>query len=381
MMFAMENRSVRIINLLPAIVLGFGLFIFWGAVVKLADPLLLISLAIIIAAALNPAVVWANKRLRLPRGVAAGIILFLVLGGAGLLLWSLIPALVSQMSNLVSSIPASVAQAQQLLVDLSSKYPFLKSASDSLQQTDLSKQVQSALSVVPKTLLGALGATTGLLNGLLLGSLLLIMGFTVLVQPEPLIRGGLAAIPVQYRDEVGRAMARIGTQLGAWLNATFITSVGMGVLVGFALWVLGFFGVHVQSILLFAVIAGVTNVIPVIGPLFGLIPPVLASLSPVPSHALVVGIVVLAVQQVIAAIGPILLSRSLALHQASLLAGVLIFSGLFGVTGAFLAVPFLVIIKALYEEIYLPVVGAGKVTDQEVSSFLHGEVIETPEQA
>jgi predicted PurR-regulated permease PerM len=357
------------------VLIGFALFILWGAISSLAQPLLLIVLALIIAAGLNPMVVWANTKLRMPRALAAAIIVFIVFGGFGLLAWSLVPAIVAQLSSLISSIPGSVTQVQKLIEDLSARYPFLKSASEGLSSANLSGQIQSALSAVPRTLATALGATTGLLNGLLLGLILLIMGFAVLVQPEPLVKGAISGVPPAYREAVSRAVARIGKQLGAWLVATIVTSVVMSALVALALGILALAGIRVQNIFLFAVIAGVTQIIPVVGGLIGLIPPVLSSLSPAPINALWVGLVIFGVQQIVfQGLNPIILSRSVNLHQASLLAGVLLFSALFGFVGAFLAVPFVIIIKALYEEIYLPGLGGAGMTDAEVKDVIEGDV-------
>jgi predicted PurR-regulated permease PerM len=378
----MEKRGVQVINLIPGILFAFGVFILWGAISSLAQPLLLIALAMIIAAGLNPLVIWANTKLRMPRALGAAIILFVLLGGTFLLIWSLVPALISQISSLVSSLPGGLQKVQEWLTGLSANSPLLKNLTSGVNSSDVSKQLTGALSSLPGTLLGALGATTGLLNNLLLGALLLIMGFTVLIDPTPLIRGALAGVPVHYRDDVSRAMVRIGAQLGGWLFATLILSVAMTILVFIGLSVLNLFGVQVENIFLFAVIAGVTQVIPVIGGLFGLIPPVLTSLSPTPIHALWVGIVVFAVQQVVFnLISPIVFSSRVSLHPASLLAGVLIFSGLFGFVGAFLAVPFLIIIKSIYEELYLPSLGSSRVSLQEAEDLIQGRALEeaTPE--
>jgi putative permease len=370
-----ESRPTRVVNLLPAVLIGLGSVVVWGAVVQLSNALLLILLAVIIAASLNPAVIWAHRVLRLPRAIAAGAILFFVVGGFGLLLWLLVPAVIEQISSLISSVPAIVAQVQTWLADASRQYPILKSASESLSSNDLTGQLRGLLSSVPSTLLGAVGATTGLLGGILNGALLLIVGFTVLVQPEPLLRGAISAVPPKLRDDVSRAMIRIGAQLGGWLVATLLTSFVLSVLTGIGLWIASLAGVQVENIFLFSVIAGITNVIPVIGGFFGLIPPVLSSLSPRPIDALIVGIIVFGVQQLIAnVLSPLLLSSRVSLHPASLLVGVLIFSGLFGVLGAFLAVPFLVIIKSVYEELYLPGIGE-RVTEAEARGLVRGEEI------
>ena len=364
------------VNLLPAALIVLGVLLLWGAVQTLGQILLLITLALIIAAGLNPTVLWLVSK-RIPRGVAAAIILFVVLGGTIGLIGALIPALISQLTSLVSSIPSIAENLQKWAIAATSSNPLLQSVSDSLAAGDLAKQLQGLLSAVPSTLLSAFGATSNVLNGALLGVLLLLMGFTVLISPEPLLKGALAAIPNSYRDEASRAIARIGKQLSAWLMTTFVLSVIMSIAVGLGLGVLAIFGIHSGNILLWSVIAGVTNIIPVVGPLFGLLPPILANLSPQPQNALWVAIVVFAMQQIVLnVLAPIIMSRGMSLHPASLLVGVLIFSGLFGVIGAFLAVPFLIICKALYEELYLPAIGAKPVTDDDVAKVLRGEVLE-----
>lgn len=362
---------MRVVNLLPTALVVLAALLAWRAAAQVAQPLLLILLALIVAAGLNPLVVWANARLGLPRAVSAAVLLFLLIGGLGLLGWLLIPTLVTQLASLAAGLPGQVQAAQAGLLDLAERTPVLRGAADSLRELDLAGPVRSAL---PGTLAGVLDLTSGLLSGLLLGVLLLLLGFFVLVQPEPLIKGALSGVPDRYRDDAGRTLVRVGGQLGGWLVATLLLSLAMAALVGLGLTALVIAGVPVQNVFLFAVIAGVTQVIPVVGPLFGLIPPVLASLSPSPMDALWVGLVVFAAQQLVfQLLTPIVFSRGVSLHPASLLAGVLVFSGLFGIVGAFLAVPFLIIVKALYEELYLPTLDGPRVTAAEVTGIVEGE--------
>jgi hypothetical protein len=49
---------------------------------------------------------------------------------------------------------------------------------------------------------------------------------------------------------------------------------------------------------------------------------------------------------------------------------------LFGFVGAFLAVPFLIIIKSLYEELYLPSLGSSRVSVKEVEDLILGKPLE-----
>jgi putative permease len=376
-MRVMETRPTRVINLLPAVALGFGLFVLLGALNTLSQTLLLIALSVIIAASMNPAVIWLQRRARMPRALGAALILFVVLGGVVALVGALVPAVVAQLTALVNSVPSTAKSVQDWLVSLSTVSPIFKNLTDSLQTTDLLRQLQGLLGAIPSTLLGAVGATGNVLNGAVLSLLLLLMGFTVLIQPDPLIRGALTAVPLRYRDEVSNALARIGSQLSAWMLSTLALSLILALAYGLALTILGFFGVRVGNVFLFSVIAGVTNFIPVVGPIFGLLPPVLSSLSPVPAHALSVLITLFAVNfLVLNFVSPIVMARGVSLHPASNLGGVLIFSGLFGVIGAFLAVPFLIVVKALYEDIYLPLAKAAPVSDDDVQRVVRGQTLE-----
>ena len=373
----MDSRSTRVINLFPAVALAFALVLLWGALNTLAPSLLLIALSVIIAASMNPAVNWLNVRLKFPRALGAALILFVVLGGIVFLVGALVPAVVAQLTALIAAIPATAKSVQQWLVTSSATNPVFKNLTDSLQTADLAQQLQGLLSAIPNTLLSAVGATGNVLNGAILALLLLLMGFTVLIRPDPLIKGALAAVPLSYRDEVSNAIARVGHQLSAWMISTLLLSLILAVSYFVVLAMLGAFGVRVGNIFLFSVIAGVTNFIPVVGPIFGLLPPVLSAFAPVPGNALWVLIVLFTVNfLVLNVVAPIVMARGVSLHPASNLGGVLLFSALFGVIGAFLAVPFAIVVKAIYEELYLPITGAAPVSDADVSRIVHGQLLE-----
>ena len=378
----MDSRSTRVINLFPAVALAFGLVLLWGALNTLAPSLLLIALSVIIATSMNPAVNWLNTRLKFPRALGAALILFVVLGGIVGLVGALVPAVIAQLTGLIAAVPATAKTVQQWLVDSSATNPVFKNLTDSLQTADLAQQLQGLLSAIPNTLLSAVGATGNVLNGAILALLLLLMGFTVLIQPDPLMKGALAAVPLRYRDEVSRAIARVGHQLSAWMISTLLLSLILAVAYFVALAILGAFGVRIGNIFLFSVIAGVTNFIPVVGPIFGLLPPVLSALTPVPANALWVLIVLFTVNfLVLNIVAPIVMARGVSLHPASNLGGVLLFSALFGVIGAFLAVPFAIVVKAIYEELYLPITNAAPVSDDDVSRIIYGQTLKPQHDA
>ena len=134
---------------------------------------------------------------------------------------------------------------------------------------------------------------------------------------------------------------RIDDAIGKYIKVTMLDSI----IVGIASYIIFFF-LKMEYSLLFSLIIGMGNFIPFIGPFIGLIPVILFALTK--SWKLVVMLVVLItlVQTVEANIvKPWLTSKSVDIHPITTLLVVLIGGALFGIAGAFLAIPVYIIIK------------------------------------
>ena len=96
---------------------------------------------------------------------------------------------------------------------------------------------------------------------------------------------------------------------------------------------------------LIAVIIGVTNVIPFFGPFIGAIPSALLILIESPIKCLIFVVMIIILQQVDGnIIGPKIVGESIGLSSFWVLFSILIFSGLFGITGMIIGVPVFAII-------------------------------------
>lgn len=134
---------------------------------------------------------------------------------------------------------------------------------------------------------------------------------------------------------------RIDDAIGKYIKVTMLDSI----IVGIASYIIFFF-LKMEYSSLFSLIIGLGNIIPFIGPFIGLIPVILFAFTK--SWKLVVMIVVLItlVQTVEANIvKPWLTSKSVDIHPITTLLVVLIGGALFGIAGAFLAIPVYIIIK------------------------------------
>lgn len=145
------------------------------------------------------------------------------------------------------------------------------------------------------------------------------------------------------REEWIPLIREIDEAIGKYIKVTMLDSV----IVGIASYIIFFF-LKLEYKMLFSIIMGIGNVIPFIGPFIGLIPVILFAMTK--SWKLVVLIVVLiTIVQTIEAniVKPWLTSKSVDIHPITTLLVVLVGGGLFGIGGAFLAIPVYIVFKLI----------------------------------
>jgi predicted PurR-regulated permease PerM len=113
------------------------------------------------------------------------------------------------------------------------------------------------------------------------------------------------------------------------------------------LWLLG-----VPYFYVLALIAGIGEMIPVVGPILAAIPAVAVALSVSPSLALFVGLFFLVQQQFENhLLVPKLMERQVGISAVVVIVALLIGGSLLGIVGAILAVPTAAILQVLFEEL------------------------------
>jgi putative permease len=317
----------------------YALFQLLGAVTFL---LLFFALVILLAAVLNPVVAWLQRH-HVPRPLGA---ILLVAAGIGVTFGVLrlaVPPLADQGEQLVRNLPTLWNNLRDQLER------FLVSHPDLSAQLPTADQLVQRISPLATRLVGHLGRyTLGLVGTLASLVLLVVLVIYCLISPQPLVAGLLGAIPERHRGRAEQILALILARLKAWAAG----SLALGAIVGTMTWV-GLYFLNVPFTLVFAVIAGIGELLPTLGPLLSAIPPLLVALANDPMQALWVALLFLAVQQLENnLIVPLVMSRALDVHPLSVTFMVLAMGTLFGVIGALLAVPTIVVIKTLYQELY-----------------------------
>ena len=146
---------------------------------------------------------------------------------------------------------------------------------------------------------------------------------------------------------------RMERALAAYVRGQLTLSLIIGASAGVGLWILGMIGALPNGgkyALLFGVWAGITELIPYIGPWLGAAPPVLYALVQHPLSALWVALLFLGIQQLEGhVIVPKVMSHSLRLHPLLVIFGLLAGGEIYGFPGILVALPLLAAGRAAWE--------------------------------
>jgi predicted PurR-regulated permease PerM len=305
------------------------------------DTLLLIYVAGLIAVGLSPLVDRIEqqrfpRRIRLPRWAAILSVYVALFTVIVLFVMLMVPPLAAQARDFFAVAPDLLSRAQQWLIDqgiLSREITI----SDAVRQAPAGTD---AVSTVVSAIWGFVGGVFGLLT-------ILIVTFYLLVDSDNIVRALVRLFPRQERSRVRDAFRRAGEKVSAWMAGQLLLGAIIGTTAAIGLWILG-----VPYFYVLALIAGIGELIPVVGPLLAAIPAVLVALSVGPGTAVGVALFYVIQQQVENhVLVPKVMSRQVGVSPVVVIMALLIGGSLLGLVGAILAVPTAAILQVLLQEL------------------------------
>jgi predicted PurR-regulated permease PerM len=152
------------------------------------------------------------------------------------------------------------------------------------------------------------------------------------------------------RSRVERVIRKIEDKLGAWLRGQIILSLIIAVLAYIALFALG-----VPYALPLAIVAGLFEVVPVIGPIISSVPAIFIAYLTSPVTALLTAIAFFVIQQAENhVVVPQVMKKAVGLNPLVVILAVAIGGKLLGIVGALLAVPIAVVIEIVSQDLLNP---------------------------
>ena len=305
-----------------------------------AHTVILLGLAFFLAVGLEPAVQWLSRH-RVKRGVGVAVVLLGILAIIGGFLAAAIPAVASQITQLVTNAPRYLAQAQDhssFLGKLNDKY-------------DLVAKVQSFISTSGTTIAdGLIGAGTAIFNGL--ADTLIVFVLTIYFLADfPRIRAFIYRfLPGSRRPRAILIGDDILTKVGGYVLGNLIISVIAGALT--FIWLLSF---GVPYPLLLAILVALLDLVPVIGStIAGIVVALVALTVSLPVALLTVGFFVLYRLAEDYYLVPRIIGRAVEVPALVTVVAVLVGGALLGILGALVAIPLAAGVLLILREVLFP---------------------------
>lgn len=287
------------------------------------DLLIILFVAVILVSALSPLVNFLVK-LRLPKVLGIAITYIIIIGIITGLIIGIVPPLVEQSSKLIATSPSLIAQFFNI--------------------TNLDKSVfSSELTAFSKNLFSI---TLSIFDNLLTLIFLLVLTFYMMLERDNL-ESRIASLFRDKQERVRRSIVLIEEKLGSWLRGQVILSLIIGILAYTGLLIL-----NIPYALPLALIAGIMEVVPVIGPIISALPAIFIALTISPFLSVGVAAMYFVIQQIENhLIVPQVMKRAVGLNPLVVILAIAIGSRLLGISGALLAVPIAVVIQIIVTEI------------------------------
>jgi predicted PurR-regulated permease PerM len=300
---SLSPKTIRTILLIAV-----GIFFVW----KLSSIFILLVTAIMVASALDPAVTWLNKKLPLTLSaiiVVVGLILPLVY-----VVGAVIPDFISQFPAISERITRALSEAN-----------FLPSF---LRQLDLSQYFQNSSSYIL--------ASTKVIGDFFFNAITFIfLVFYLLIDGKALHRIVALSISPSNRRRVEKISSELGKISGQYIRGNLLISLicTLVILTGLLL-------LRVPYAIPLAIFAGVLDLLPLIGSTIGAIPAVILGFTISPLIGLLT-MVLFGVYQAVEndILAPNIYNKVLNLLPFLSFIAVIIGSIIFGIAGAFLALP------------------------------------------
>jgi predicted PurR-regulated permease PerM len=305
------------------------------------ETLLLIYVAALVAIGLSPIVNWIQRHRWTPRNMprwSAILVIYLLFIGILVAVATLVlPPLIEQARELWAERLGLIQRGQQWLIERG------------LLSRELS--MQEAVTQAPGTGTDAVGTIVGALWGFVGGIFglvtILILAFYLMVDSDNIVNVFVRLFPRGKRRRVREACDSVSTKVSAWLGGQLLLAAIIGTSAAAGLWLMG-----VPYFYVLALVAGIGEMIPMVGPLLSAIPAVVVGFTVSPQMGAGVAIFFFIQQQVENhLLVPKVMERQVGVSAVVVIVALLIGGSLLGIVGAILAVPSAAILQVLIHEL------------------------------
>ncbi len=317
-----ELSSIKLLSILLTLALIFYIFgLGWNIFCSFSDVIAILLLSWLLSFILEPMVHKASRITHLPLAISTLIIYLLILIALGLIIFLFIPIVFRQFEVLSIVIPNFLETAPLYVQKWNEN--FLNSLYDYTV-------------FIP--------SIAGFLFSLLL---IFIISFYFIVDKRRISREFYELVPEKWHSDIIFVRKIVNETFSSFIQVQLL----FGIINGFATWlVLRLFGIDFAASI--GLLSGVLSAIPVVGPIFAIIPPIIVGLIQDPIKTIAIFIILLVLQQFIFNIwGPKFLGKTFKIHPIIVFLSFLVGFKVAGIIGAIFAIPVISIISLIIREL------------------------------
>lgn len=358
---------ISVIKAAIAIIVVMLLFFF---LYLIGDILAIFLISALLAAALNPLVDRMEKN-KIPRGIGVFLSYFVLLIVVTIVVLAIVPMLASQGEKLIQTLIRFFQNIANEGVT-SIPIPFLPSGMESWiiqkinefrsninvdlifnQMQDWLLQNQGTIKDnLQQVATNFLGVVNGVFNGLTNVVLVLFFTYFLVADKEDIKKYCLALFPGSYREYLGTKLHDVQFKVGAWVRGQLLLGLAVGLATYIGLWGLYIFGIDIPYKETLAIIAGLTELIPVIGPIiaaiFGIL--VAANVGTIPTIAVII-LFTLIQQLENNILVPVIMNHAVGLNPIVIIIGMTVGAKFFGLLGLILAIPLITVMSLFVDDV------------------------------
>lgn len=318
------TRKVEISH--KTIIFTFFFFLFVWFLYYTRDIVFQVFAALLLVSILNPFVNRLTK-FKIPKGISIFLTYILIFVFLGLSVGSIVPPLVEETTNLANNLP-NYFQSSEL-----SKYV----------NEDVIRQVASQLGSLPSQVVKFVFS---LFNNVLSILTVVIFSFYILLVRDRLDQSLEFLLGKEKSKNISDLVNILEVRLGGWARGQFTLMLSIGLLSYIGLFLLG-----IPYALPLALLAGIFEIVPYIGPIIAAVPAIILGFSISPFVGLAaIGLTVLIQQIENYLLVPKIMEKSTGVSPIIILISLAVGYRLAGISGMIISIPVVIIIQTFIQE-------------------------------
>lgn len=332
-----QSVNISTATFIKAVLIVLGIWFLWFV----RDVVAIFIASLLLSSLIEPFAATLHAR-HIPRALAVLIVYTVLLMLVSLLIVLLVPAVTEQGGQLLSHLPTSYTEA-------ATSFGNLQQFSQNVGLTDsLTSSLASLQETFSNSVSSVFSTVKGVMVGVVATFIVMVLAFYMVVEEEKVRKYFRSLAPIEYQPYVGHLMKKMQKKMGEWLRGQLILAFVVGTLIFIGLTILG-----VPYALLLALMAGVLEVVPYVGPVLSLIPALIIAFAQSPILGLAVVLLYVLVQQIENhLLVPKIMQSVTGLNPIISILALLIGIKVAGIVGAIFSIPLAMIGVVILEDLF-----------------------------